>query len=241
MNKYFDDLERLESLRALAERLGLAVENYGLLDQAFTHASSLPESSDARRRDNESLEFLGDAVLELAVSHYLYDALPGRTPGEYTRLRASLVNRNTVARVAKQLDIAPLIRLGKGEETGGGRKRSALLADCLEAVIGAAYLDAGWPQARDFVLRAFAAELELICQGTPTWDYKSLLQNYCQARHIALPRFEIVRCEGPDHRKRFEVEVHVSSRPCGRGEGMSKKEAEQCAARQALLELNVLE
>jgi ribonuclease-3 len=240
MYKKDKDALRLESLRGLTRRLGLELSAYALLDDALTHASSLAESPEKGRRDYEALEFLGDAVLELAVSHYLFETLPDRSPGDYTKLRATVVNRDCVARVARRIDIAPCIRLGKGEEAGGGRKRIALLADCLEAVIGAVYLDAGWPPARDFVLRVFRPELEELGGMPPMWDYKSQLQNYCQAQHIVLPRFEVVRCDGPDHRKEFEVEVYVLEKPLGRGSGRTKKEAEQRAAQEALFAINQL-
>ena len=235
------DRERLEALREFAGRLGLTPGSWDLLDEALTHASILTEAPEAGARDYESLEFLGDAVLELAVSHYLFESMPGRRPGDYTNLRATVVNRDCVGRVARRAGLAPYIRLGKGEESGGGRKRTALLADCLEAVIGAIYLEAGWLQARDFVLRIFAPELEPLRGMPPTWDYKSLLQTWCQGRHLALPRFELVRSDGPDHCKEFEVEVYVQDAPLGRGTGRTKKEAEQRAACEALKVKNVLE
>lgn len=234
------DADRSDALRRWAQQWELAFQSYELLDEALTHASSLAEAPDRQGRDYEALEFLGDAVLEMAVSHYLFEKLPGRSPGEYTKLRATVVNRDCVARVARRLEIAALIRLGKGEEGGGGRKRTALLADCLEAVLGAVYLACGWPKARDFIVRVFAPELEMLMDMPPTWDYKSLLQNHCQAQHIALPRFEVVRSEGPDHRKEFEVEVYVRECPSGRGSGRTKKEAEQNAAYQALVAEKVL-
>lgn len=234
MNNPEIDAERYDALCGLAKRLGLELSSYALLDEALTHASSLTESPENAGRDYEALEFLGDAVLELAISHYLFEMFPGNSPGDYTKLRATIVNRNGVARVARRVEIGPLVRLGKGEEAGGGRKRVALLADCLEAMIGAVYREAGWPSARDFVLRIFAPELEELRDRPPVWDYKSLLQNYCQAAHITLPRFELISSEGPDHRKKFEVEVYVREQSFGRGTGLSKKEAEQQAAQQAL-------
>jgi ribonuclease-3 len=184
--------------------------------------------------DYESLEFLGDAVLGLAVAHHLFEALPDRTPGEYSRMRAGLVNRKCVARVARMLDIAPVIRLGKGEEQAGGRHRTALLADCMEAVIGAVYLACGWEPARDFVVRAFGEELDRSEHEDNLWDFKSRLQNYCQGEKMSLPDFVVVRAEGPDHDKEFEIEVFLRGEPAGRGRGRSKKEAEQHAAKAAL-------
>ncbi len=228
-----EDSARAEQLRDLCIRLELPVDDFALLDRALTHASALTEVK-APATDYESLEFLGDAVLGLAVAHYLYRQFPDRTPGEYSRMRASLVNRRCLAQVAHELNIAPAIRLGKGEEQAGGRKRKALLSDCLEAVIAAVYLGRGWEAARAFVEQAFAVQFDRELVSDRVWDFKSRLQNYCQAEHIGLPGFEVVRSEGPDHRKEFEVEVLVRGIPAGRGRGMSKKEAEQNAAREAL-------
>ena len=149
-------------------------------------------------------------------------------------MRAGLVNRRRLAKVAQELDIAPAILLGKGEELSGGRRRAALLADCLEALIGAVYLDQGWNAAQAFVQRVFAREIDQAACEEPVWDYKSRLQHHCQAIRAGLPRFVLVRSEGPDHLKQFEVEVLVRDRPAGRGTGFSKKEAEQNAAREAL-------
>jgi ribonuclease III len=213
--------------------LGLRMRSLALFDRALTHASA-GSGMDDRIRNYEALEFLGDAVLGLAVAHDLYERVPDRTPGEYSRMRASVVNRRCLAHVAQKLDIAPAIRLGKGEELSGGRERAALLADCLEALIGAVYVDAGWRATRQFVSRTLQGELDRVHRMDSVWDYKSRLQHYCQAERIALPVFKVVRSEGPDHRKEFEVEVVVRGRPVGKGTGRSKKEAEQEAARAAL-------
>jgi len=213
--------------------LGVSLENLALLDRALTHASIVTETRE-NVRDYESLEFIGDAVLGLAVAHYLYEHVPDRTPGEYSRMRAALVNRRCLARIAGELGIAPAIRLGKGEELSGGRRRVSLLADCLEALIGAVYLDRGEEVARRFVERIIEPEFERERASDRVWDYKSRLQNYCQARRMGLPVFTVVRAEGPDHRKEFEVEVALESEPSGRGKGSTKKEAEQNAARAAL-------
>jgi ribonuclease-3 len=215
------------------ERLGFIVHDLELLDRALTHASISAEQV-SPAYDYESLEFLGDAVLGLAVAHYLFEHLPDCTPGEYSRMRASLVNRRCLARIGHALDIAPAIRLGKGEESAGGRQRTALLADCLEAMIGAVYLDQGWEAAHHFVVATFEKEFELATGAEVGWDFKSRLQHLCQAERIPLPQFEVVRSEGPDHKKEFEVEVYLRGEPAGRGFGLSKKEAEQNAARMAL-------
>jgi ribonuclease-3 len=227
------DEERLRALQALAERLGFPLSNPALLDQALTHASAVGETERVSG-DYEALEFLGDAALGLAVAHYLYHNVPDRTPGEYSRMRAGVVNRRCLARVARRLDIAPLVRLGRGEELSGGRNRRALLADCLEAIIGALYQDAGWPATQEFVERVFEAELDETVSAEPVWDYKSRLQHHCQAERLALPEFRVIRSEGPDHRKEFEVACYLRQEPVGLGVGHTKKEAEQNAAREAL-------
>lgn len=228
-----DPAEREAELRALGGALGFPIRDAALFDRALTHAS-VGDATAGRPADYESLEFLGDAVLGLVVAHHLYETRPGLGPGDYSRLRAGLVNRKAVARVGAALGIAPSIRLGKGEERSGGRGRDSLLADCLEALIGALYLDSGWEAARNFVLRAFQQEFVAAHGAALDWDYKSRLQNHCQARQLGLPRFEVVRADGPDHQKEFEVEVTLGGEPRGRGMGRSKKEAEQNAAREAL-------
>jgi len=220
-------------LRRLAVRAGVEIHDFGHFERALTHASHVAENAGAMH-DYESLEFLGDAVLGLAISHRLFEVMPDRTPGEYSRLRASLVNRSCVARVARELNLAPVIRLGRGEELSGGRERQALLADCMEAFIGAVYLDSGWSTAQTLVYRLFAEEIAQIGRRERVWDFKSRLQNYCQAQRIPLPEFVVLRSEGPDHRKEFEVEARLRGQPAGRGNGPSKKEAEQQAARAAL-------
>lgn len=225
--------ERLAELQALTTALGIGLADFVLLDRALTHASATSEEA-GPSADYESLEFVGDAVLGLAVAHYLYESVPDRTPGEYSYMRAGVVNRRALARVANQLGLAPAIRLGKGEERSGGRQRAALLADCLEALIGALYLDQGWDAAKEFTVRVFNEELARARSSEVIWDFKSRLQNYCQARHKPLPEFEVIRSVGPDHRKEFEVEVRLEGKAMGRGRGLTKKDAEQKAAREAL-------
>lgn len=226
--------DRSDELRALAGRLGIDIRDFALFDRALTHSSVSQDGPEGAGENYESLEFLGDAVLGLAVAHTLYEQAPGRGPGEYSQMRARVVNRHALAEVAKEVELAPAIRLGKGEEKTGGRQRAALLADCMEAVIGAVYLDRGWDAARECVERIFHTPLEKAYISTDTWDYRSRLQEYCQANRIPLPEFEVVRAEGPDHQKQFDVVVRLRETIVGRGTGSSKKEAEQNAAREAL-------
>jgi ribonuclease-3 len=228
-----DTERRAAEIGALAARLEIPLHDWRIFDRALTHASLAGEAG-ADLRDYESLEFLGDAVLGLAAAHHLYETFPERSPGDYSRMRARLVNRKCVARVALALDLAPVIRLGKGEEQAGGRQRTALVSDCLEALIGALYLDSGWEAARDFVVRVFRQEFDEVRLADVVWDFKSLLQQHCQAAGLGLPRFEVVAADGPDHDKWFEVEVSLRDAPAGRGAGRTKKEAEQQAAKEAL-------
>lgn len=224
---------RAVELQELGARLGVAIKDASLFDRALTHASLVAESEE-RVQDYESLEFLGDAVLGLAAAHHLFACIPDRRPGEYSRMRAGLVNRRCVARVGRALNIAPHIRLGKGEEQSGGRHRAALVSDCMEALIGAIYLDSGWSVAQAFVIRVFEEEFSRTEWKNTSWDYKSRLQNHCQANRVPVPQFNVVRAAGPDHKKTFEVEVLIQGEPKGRGTGSTKKEAEQRAARAAL-------
>jgi ribonuclease-3 len=224
---------RLEILRGLANQLGFEMNDYDLLDRALTHASAVGESG-TEREDYESLEFLGDAVLGLVTADYLVANAPGYGPGTYSPMRASVVEKKALARVATKLNIAPAIRLGKGEETSGGRGRDGLLSDCMEAIIAALYLDKGYHEASAFVCRVFSDELERALSTKGVLDYRSQLQNKCQVEQIPLPEFIVVRSSGPDHKKEFDVEVRVRGKVAGRGTGSTKKDAEQDAARAAL-------
>lgn len=235
-----EESERDAELREFAAHVGFTMTDYALLDRALTHASTASDATDPLQ-NYESLEFLGDAVLGMAVAHYLYEHVPDRSPGEYSKMRAAVVNRRCLARIAKSLGIAPLIQLGRGEEMAGGRTRKALLADCLESVIGAVYLDQGWKSAQQLVDRVFDDELKDACLTGQIWDFKSRLQNHCQARRVELPKFRVVSVTGPDHKKYFEVEVVLGDVVAGRGAGPTKKEAEQKAARLALIYEGVIE
>lgn len=224
---------RETELRALVSRLGLSLSSVRLLDRALTHASALGDSPEFSG-NNESLEFLGDAVLGLAVADWLYAQVPNLSPGQYTQMRARVVNKRSLAAVAESLSLGTYVRMGRGEETAGGRHRPGLLADCFEAMVGAVFLDAGWSAARDFAVRSLQTELQAAPHTAGDWDYRSQLQNFCQARQWPLPEFEVTSESGPDHRKTFEVTVKVRGAAVGSGRGATKKEAEQSAARAAL-------
>jgi len=228
--------ERDASLAELEAKLDVRFRERSLLHTALVHGSV---GSDARSRhgDNyERLEFLGDAVLNLAVSDHLYRMFPTRLEGDLARLRASVVSEGPLAHVARALDLGRYLVLGRGEEKGGGRGRASLLADALEALVGAVYVDSGYGVAHHCVMRWFAEDLARL-EEPGEGDYKSQLQELVQQRERRLPRYRIIGQEGPDHNRMFVAVVEVGGRVLGEGRGRSKKEAEQAAAQEALVQL----
>jgi len=224
-------------LESLGQRLGLAALDPVQGLAALTHKSFVNEHRDGGA-DNERLEFLGDAVVDLAVSHRLMERFPEANEGELSKLRALLVNEESLARVARHLGLGDLLRMGRGEELTGGRDKSSVLADALEAVIGAVYLSVGLPGAMSVVDRLFGELLEGVAEGKSGEDWKTRLQELVQTRRRQSPRYRVVSEEGPDHSKTFEVEVTVGSELFARARGRSKKEAEQAAARETLTMLD---
>jgi ribonuclease III len=224
-------------VEGLRRRLGLEALDpvHGLA--ALTHKSYVNEHRD-EGADNERLEFLGDAVVDLAVSHRLMERFPDADEGELSKLRALLVNEETLARVARHLGLGGLLRMGRGEEMTGGRDKSSVLADALEAVIGAVYLSGGLPEALLVVDRLFGDLLQGVAEGKSGEDWKTRLQELVQTRLRQSPRYRVVSEEGPDHSKTFEVEVTVGTELFARARGRSKKEAEQAAARETLTMLD---
>jgi ribonuclease-3 len=208
-----------------------------LLDEALTHKSYVNERKGSSQSHNERLEFLGDAVLSLIVSDYLATRYPQLSEGALSKLKAKLVSEPALAAAAKRLDLGVRLRLGRGEELSKGREKASLLADGLEAVIAAVYLDGGLEAGRVFTLDALSEELGSIesLQTRPgDDDYKTRFQEWCQRQYESLPRYITVQETGPDHQKLFRVEVSVGDQVVGCGQGHSKKEAEQAAAKQAL-------
>ena len=217
----------------LEGRLGHSFRNAALRETAMTHTSWVNEAGQPERSDNERLEFLGDAVLDLVVSDLLMRRFPDRREGDLSRARAALVSETGLAQVALALDLGRFILLGKGEERTGGRGRPSILANALEALMGAIYMDAGFDVAAAVALRLFESRIEEVDQHARL-DYKSRLQERAQALWQTAPVYEVVAEEGPDHDKRFEVALSLAGRPYGRAIGRSKKEAEQGAAAAAL-------
>jgi ribonuclease-3 len=208
-------------------------KNKALLTQALTHKSWVNEHPQ-KRSSNERLEFLGDAVLELIVSKALFEQFPDKEEGYLTFLRANLVNTKNLAHVAEKLNIGDKLYLSKGEEESGGRKNPSLLADTLEAVIGALYLDQGLKTCEKFVTDKILNEIPRKVKG-PLKDAKTRLQEFVQAKGYPAPQYKVVKEFGPDHAKTFEVEVLVNTKKLATGKGRNKNEASQQAARKVLL------
>ncbi len=210
--------------------------DHELLTRALTHRSFAYEAGLEAYDTNERLEFLGDAVLDLVVSDYLFLNYPELSEGELTRARARLVNTGTLARVAARAEIGPLVRLSRDEKADGGEAKPSILADTLEAIIGAVFLDRGLLQSRELVMRLLADEMAEVLTGASTSDPKTELQELVVQNQGEFPLYEIEE-EGPPHARVFHSRVYVGSMLMGRGSGRSKKEAEQAAAAEALQEL----
>jgi len=226
----------MTDLAALQNTLGVSFKDPSLLEQAMVHSSYINESPSIAT-SNERLEFLGDAVLGFIIARELYQRLPQSTEGEMTELRSSLVRGDALSRMAKAINLGDYLYLGKGEEASGGRRKSANLAGAMEAVIAAIFLDQGFNVTRDFILRLMAKELKkALSQGIEP-DYKSQLQELIQARYQQTPTYQLIEAVGPDHDRRFSVEVSVGDTVLGTGSGKSKKSAEIEAARSALDQL----
>jgi ribonuclease III len=225
------------STEPLQTALSYRFQDQALLDEALTHKSYVNEQKGVAGRDNERLEFLGDAVLSLVISEYLAASLPDSTEGALSKLKAQLVSESSLERIARRLQLGGYLKFGRGEELSNGREKASLLADAVEAVLAAVYLDGGFEASRQVTVHVFAEELSQIearKHEPGAEDYKTQFQEWCQKRYDTLPRYETIRESGPDHDKRFDVELTIRGEVVGAGSGRSKKEAEQQAAKQAL-------
>lgn len=219
-------------LEELEMKLGVNFSNKELLETAITHSSYA--NGNKKIKFNERLEFLGDAVLQICISEYLFLNYKKKTEGELTRKRALIVCENSLYEVAKNLDIGKYIRMSKGEELTGGRERVSILADCMEAIIAAIYIDNGIETARKFVIDNFKCIIEKAILNKIVLDYKTKLQEVVQKDGYVDIEYNLLKYEGPPHRRKFYTQVSVDEKILGDGTGYSKKEAEQNAAKQAL-------
>jgi len=223
----------MKDLGELQERIGYNFKQVSLLEVALTHRSA---AIVGHRENNERLEFLGDAVLSLAVSDLLMRRFPGSDEGELSRWRASLVNTRRLALRARELELGGWLNLGKGEERSGGRDKESILAAACEALIGAIYLDRGYGAAKRFVLKHFLRDVKKPVPEAEK-DYKTQLQELTQRMFRTTPTYKLIEASGPEHAKRFLSEISVGGRRLATGSGKSKKGAEQVAAREALAAL----
>lgn len=215
---------------ALAARIGYEFSDPANLAAALAHRSWCAENEG--NASNERLEFLGDSVLGLVVTDYIYRTYPKLPEGELAKVRSSVVNAQALAEAAVELDLGAAIQLGKGEAASGGREKPSILSDAFEAVIGAIYLDGGWKAADEFVMRMLGPLIEEAAAGPGGQDYKTRLQELAAQHYPDLPRY-VVEDEGPDHAKTFHARVFIGPDQKGEGGGRSKKQAEQAAARAA--------
>ncbi len=221
--------------KALDRALGVRFRDAGLREAALTHRSyAFEQEIDV---NNERLEFLGDAVLGLVVTDMAFREFPDLPEGELAKLRAAIVNMSALADVARDVGVGEFLLLGKGEEMSGGRDKASILADALEAILGAVYLDRGLDTARKLIERLFRPRMVAYARGEGERDYKTMLQELASSDIHALPEYKIAE-RGPDHEKEFTATVYLTGRPWGTGVGRSKKEAEQQAAREAFRRLS---
>ena len=219
------------NLSDLEKKIGYRFQEFSLLEHAMRHSSFCNEQKMDKLQNNERMEFLGDAVLELVTSEFLYTKYPKMPEGEATRKRASMVCEQTLALCAKELELGSYLFLGKGEELTGGRERASVTSDALEALIGAIYLDGGFTNAKEFIEKFVLNGIE---EKQLFFDSKTIFQEMMQSITNEVIHYELLSQEGPDHCKTFEVELFVGNRSAGKGTGKSKKAAEQAAAYDAI-------
>jgi len=231
---------REKAMCQLQNELNFIFKDITLLNGALTHSSYANEHRKTNMIHNERLEFLGDSVLNLAVSDYIYKKYPYYPEGNLTKIRATVVCESALALIAKKIKLGDYLLLGKGEEATGGRNRDSILADALEALIGAMYLDKGFRDVQRFVIRLLEKEIiEASKKGELFIDYKTKLQETLQRNRKASIEYKIVKEEGPDHDKKFHILALIDKEEFGRGYGRSKKEAEQRAAKEVLIRMGV--
>ena len=232
------DDERVAFLKEFEDKLNYQFKESKWLDQAFTHKSFIYETNHPEKGDNEVLEFLGDSVLNLAISHLLLKKFPEAQEGALSMMRSQLVKRSTLASLAKELQLEGYLLLGKSQQLNGGVGKTSILANTYEALIGAIFMDSGFNRALEIVQEHFEPYLQAQTLSVLLNDFKSLLQIYSQQFHRQSPQYHVLKESGPDHDKQFQASVIIKGEVKGLGWGKSKKEAEQEAAKNALEEIN---
>lgn len=222
--------EREQELQLFCKQLGISFTNLSLLDRAFHHRSFSNETNDVFY-NNETLEFLGDTVLAMATATYLYKTMPDKTEGELAKTKSVVVSEMTLSAIALAIGIDRCLVLGHGEERSGGRQKKAILADAVEAVIGAYYLDSGYAQAEKLILSLIVDEIQKVKQNRHIPDYKTILQEYYQKKRKSCPVYKLVEKSGPEHDITFWMTVSLDDKTYGPAQGKNKKTAEQAAAR----------
>jgi ribonuclease-3 len=236
------DPERLKQLRRFAKSLGVPLGDGCFFDEALTHKSYSHERAGLPAPPhNEKLEFLGDSILGLVVCEYLYAYFPTVDEGGLSKIKSVVVSAQFLSQKAKDIELGSALRLGKGEEKSGGRERPALLADAIEALIGAVYLCGGLEAARNFILSMLEKDLRQAQKGQISKDYKTLLQEHFQRTQKQAPQYRVAREWGPDHNRSFEVECTLGDQVLSKGTGKSKKEAEQDAAHRTAVAEDLIE
>lgn len=223
-----------KKLCQLQKALGYRFRNLSILKRALTHKSYVNESRLSSLEQNERYEFLGDAVLELSISNFLMELFPESSEGDLSKLRAAVVNEERLAGLARHINLGDYLYLGRGEDQCKGREKDSLLADAFEAVLGAIYLDRGFPVVYRIIRQHFKELLQNALHTDIVYDYKTKLQEESQNRFRAIPRYHLITESGPDHDKTFEIHLYIKNEIYGRGQGKSKKQAEQNAAKEAL-------
>ncbi len=234
MTEYYS----VDKLVELESKLNIKFSNKKLLRRALTHKSFANENAELQIKDNERLEFLGDSVLSLSISTYIFNKYDDYKEGKLAKIRSVIVSAPVLAEKASELNLGKFLLLGKGEELSGGRNRDSILADTMEAILGAIYLDKGFDFAFEFIINNFKSFIYEVDNGNYIQDYKTMLQEVIQKNSNDRPEYEVVKEKGPDHNKEFYVVVNFEKRELGFGKGKSKKEAEQEAAKHALKQLD---
>jgi len=227
-----------QDIEGLEKRLGYSMKNNELISEALTHKSFHHENPEKAPLYNERLEFLGDSVLGLVVVEYLYKSYKNYSESTMAKIKSYLVKESVLSDIASEISLGAYLKLGKGEEETGGREKRSLLADALEAVFGAVYIDGGYKNARDVILRLMMDKIDRAVSSEQFFDFKTDLQEESQTKFGILPQYKIVKQEGEEHKKMFTVDVFIGGSKFGSGTGRSKKEAETIAAKEALAKIN---